>query len=310
MQIRKYDSVDRTQVVSLMNRCGIAKTEEEFERELDEPGERTRDNMFVAEIDGQIVGDLRLCFVDSSVSGHVTVFTFGETDPVFTSQKVELLLYEQGLAHLKMLAEQEEMRVDVIRNVHTDENDLIVALHRCGFEPSVRILGMMQDPLLVHDFFSVPTGFVIRPASASDADAVAAVNNDAFAWRTDVMTKLTAESVRYEMEATDCSPDLYPVVQSEAGGVVGFAHCTVDDCDDVRVGRVETIAVSSDVQGMGLGKALLHACLQQFANRGVQRAVLSVESDNPSAALHLYESVGFRNIKEIVRYKLAIDHDR
>jgi len=90
---------------------------------------------------------------------------------------------------------------------------------------------------------------------------------------------------------------VYPVVQSEAGGVVGFAHCTVDDCDDVRVGRVEAIAFSSDVQGMELGKALLHD-------------VLSVESDNPSVALHLYESVGFRKIKETVRYKLAIDHDR
>lgn len=220
------------------------------------------------------------------------------------------MLYEQGLAHLRMLAEQEEIRVDVIRYASADENDLIVAMHRCGFEPSVRILSMMQDPLLVQGFFSVPAGFVIRPASASDADAVADVNNDAFTWRADVMTKLNAESVRYEMEAKNCLPDLYPVVQSEGGGVIGFAHCTVDERDDVRVGRVETIAVSSDVHGMGLGKALLHACLQQFANRGMQRAVLSVESDNPSAALHLYESVGFRKIKETVRYKLAIDHDR
>jgi mycothiol synthase len=45
-------------------------------------------------------------------------------------------------------------------------------------------------------------------------------------------------------------------------------------------------------RGIGLGRALLVHSLRAFERRGLERAVLGVDSDNPSGAHRLYESVG------------------
>jgi ribosomal protein S18 acetylase RimI-like enzyme len=53
----------------------------------------------------------------------------------------------------------------------------------------------------------------------------------------------------------------------------------------------------------GLGRALLVRSLALFRERGMTEVVLGVDTENPSGALHLYESTGFRQLRQHASYR-------
>jgi len=71
----------------------------------------------------------------------------------------------------------------------------------------------------------------------------------------------------------------------------GIAICTVRP-GDPDVGLVYILGVRRAWRGQGLGRALLLHSLRAFQRRGLERAVLGVDADNPTGAHRLYESVG------------------
>jgi mycothiol synthase len=60
-----------------------------------------------------------------------------------------------------------------------------------------------------------------------------------------------------------------------------------------RRGWVKDIVVRESDRGRGLAKALLHRGFRAYAERGVERVGLKVDSTNPTGALQLYERLGF-----------------
>ena len=74
-------------------------------------------------------------------------------------------------------------------------------------------------------------------------------------------------------------------------GLVGYAGlwCHEDAAD------VQTLAVAPQWQGLGTGRLLLGALLDEAARRHVREVLLEVRADN-SAALRLYAGSGFERI--------------
>ncbi len=60
-----------------------------------------------------------------------------------------------------------------------------------------------------------------------------------------------------------------------------------------RRARLYSIAIAHDCRGMGVGAALLRACEKSARDSGRQTLYLEVRDDN-AAAIHLYESRGYR----------------
>ncbi len=81
------------------------------------------------------------------------------------------------------------------------------------------------------------------------------------------------------------------VVAEQHGEVVGYAglFATGHQAD------VQTLAVSADHQGGGLGAVLLGDLLAEASRRGCAEVLLEVRVDN-EPALHLYEKAGFERI--------------
>jgi len=59
-------------------------------------------------------------------------------------------------------------------------------------------------------------------------------------------------------------------------------------------GWVEALAVLREHRRKGLGRALLLEGMRALRGRGCTHLMLGVDSQNPTGALGLYESVGFR----------------
>jgi ribosomal protein S18 acetylase RimI-like enzyme len=78
---------------------------------------------------------------------------------------------------------------------------------------------------------------------------------------------------------------------AERGGqLAGVALCWRD-------GFVKDLAVRASERRQGLGEALLRHALAELHRRGVARAALKVDSDNPTRAARLYERVGMRTAR-------------
>jgi ribosomal-protein-alanine N-acetyltransferase len=87
------------------------------------------------------------------------------------------------------------------------------------------------------------------------------------------------------------------LVAVDDGDVVGYAGL----CDYPDEAFVQTLAVAADVQGRGVGSALLTALLDEAGRRRQSRVSLEVRADN-DRAIGLYERFGFRRAGVRRRY--------
>ncbi len=90
----------------------------------------------------------------------------------------------------------------------------------------------------------------------------------------------------------------------DAEQVVGYAGLAVNGAE----ADVQTVAVSPDAQGRGLGRLLLDALVAEAARQGATSVLLEVRADNP-AAIRLYERTGFERIALRRRYYQPGDID-
>ncbi len=84
--------------------------------------------------------------------------------------------------------------------------------------------------------------------------------------------------------------------------LVGVVSCERDPRAKVRhIGHVIGMMVRSERQGLGLGRALLDACIKEArAARGLVMLTLTVTAGNASA-VHLYERAGFTRYGRLER---------
>ena len=78
-----------------------------------------------------------------------------------------------------------------------------------------------------------------------------------------------------------------------AGQVRSYINEDVNRRDGVQRGFVENITVRRQWRRRGLASALIAASFPLLRARGMTEAVLGVDTENPSGALGLYESMGF-----------------
>ena len=77
--------------------------------------------------------------------------------------------------------------------------------------------------------------------------------------------------------------------------IAGVAQASVREDG---VGWIDALAVRRPWRGRGIAKALLSALFAELGRRGLRRAELYVDAQNPHGALQLYEGVGMRVARE------------
>ena len=124
----------------------------------------------------------------------------------------------------------------------------------------------------------------IRPMTKDDLTAVLAIESELFpidAW--------TKELFLGELAEVSNSRDVaVAVIESEIVGYASFRYVG-------KQGDVNTVAVSSEHQGKGIGTALMDWLESQAVLRNVREIFLEVRSDN-EAALRMYISRGYERI--------------
>jgi [ribosomal protein S18]-alanine N-acetyltransferase len=132
----------------------------------------------------------------------------------------------------------------------------------------------------------------LRPATASDLDAIMAMESSIFAadaWSTDTMRAELADRHGYYLVAFATEPER---VTAYAGLHAPIGEPQAD---------IQTVAVAPDARRQGLGRILLERLVAEAAARGAAEVFLEVRADNPVARA-LYESLAFEAIAVRPRY--------
>lgn|SRR5690606_4319561 len=130
----------------------------------------------------------------------------------------------------------------------------------------------------------------IRPARASDIDALLAIEDAVFEG-----DRLSRRSFNRHLE----SETALLLVAEEAGELAGYA--LLFHRRGEQVVRIYSLAVAPKFMSQGVGKRLLAAAEERAA--AMQRAVLSLEvREDNERALQLYQGVGFQQMKRLPGY--------
>ena len=122
----------------------------------------------------------------------------------------------------------------------------------------------------------------IRPARASDVDALLAIENAVFP---------TDRLSRRSFRRLAGSPSAVLLVAELGGRIAGY--CIVLFRAGSPAARLYSVAATPDLSGRGIGRALIEAAGQEAARRGRRSLRLEVREDNPRA-IEIYDRAGFR----------------
>lgn len=167
-----------------------------------------------------------------------------------------------------------------------------------GFEP-VRYFFDMER-LLLDDVPDVdlPEGVEVRSVTAADAGAVFAADIEAFRDHWGGFDDSPQELQRW-IDSPEFDPSLwlvaFDVASGEiAGAVINAVYAEENEELGVQRGWLDSVFTRRPWRGRGLARALISRSLVLLSERGLTSAMLGVDADNPTGALKLYESVGFK----------------
>ena len=94
-----------------------------------------------------------------------------------------------------------------------------------------------------------------------------------------------------EMRSPTYDPTLWQVAKLEGRAVGAVTGEAGDD------GWISFLGVAGPLRGRGIGATLLRHLFTKFADRGIERVLVNVDTANPSKATAVYEGVGMQVIK-------------
>ena len=256
--------------------------------------------VILAEIDGRLVGYNRF-WEWSELDGMHVWLIVGAVLPEWRGRGLGTALLHWAERRVRQLAVERPGRWEFAGNASSTENDAAALLRDNGYAPGYTVLEMGLDWAAFVPGSTAPDGIDIRAGRVGDAAAVAAAVDESYrdeypAGRFGVLF----DPVDYakELAGPEHDPALWRVAW-DGDEVVGQV------IPRLARGRAEIyeVSVRPGRRRQGVARALLSAALLGLRERGVAVVRLHTVREFPTRAWQLYESLGFRTLKEFPRYR-------
>jgi len=196
---------------------------------------------------------------------------------------------EQGLARVRPWA-------------WAPSGDLVDVLRDRGFAPvrtSLEMRVQLPDAVPASRW---PEDVAVRSVREGEEPLVHALIEEAFADANDFRPTPYDEWEAWVLEPSRVDRDLWFAALDD-DGLVAVAVCEHERAGETGLGWIESLAVRRAWRRRGLGRALLLHAFRELHARGRTAAGLSVDAENPTGAVSLYESVGMRPVRTRVVYE-------
>ncbi len=185
-------------------------------------------------------------------------------------------------------------------------------LTHAGYQP-VRYSFSMVQPNLDHlPDFPLPVGLEVRPVKPEHYLAIWAADKEAFRDHWGFVPEKEGDYQRWLNDRVIFTPELWKVAwdiekNEVAGQVRGFIHHEENKMLNRLRGYCEFISTRRPWRKRGLARVLIALTLREFKARGMAEAALSVDTQNLSGALRVYEACGFRAVRQSTLYRKPLE---
>ncbi|MGH2522479.1 MAG: GNAT family N-acetyltransferase [Anaerolineales bacterium] len=267
-------------------------------------------DLLLAEANGAIVAYSRVNWWGED-DGSRIYSLIGEVYPAWRRKGIGRAMFRQAERRAQEIAAAHP--ADAPRQLQSYAYDTQLGaralLEQAGYQ-AVRHSFIMVRPNLddLPNGLALPAGLEVRPARPEHFRAVWEAKEEAFR---DHWGHRAASEEKYQEWLSDpfFDPDWWQVAwegEVPVGMVLTLVFPEENERLQRRRGYTESIAVRRPWRKRGLARALLVRSLALLKERGFTEAALHVDSENPSGALRLYESVGFRAVQRESVYRKSL----
>ncbi|HIK29292.1 MAG: GNAT family N-acetyltransferase [Oscillatoriaceae bacterium SKW80] len=188
------------------------------------------------------------------------------------------------------------------RAERSDEIALLASFGFTGDRYFYRMKRALSEPIPEPQF---PQGFTLHQGAQQDTEAWVQMFNDSFIdhWNP---YDVTIEEIKYELTKPTYKPELDLKAVAPDGTSAAFCYCSINPYQNARIGRAEGwitfLGTRRGFRKIGLGRAMLLSGLRRLKAVGMEEALLIVDTENPTGALRLYESVGFCKVLTFISH--------
>ena len=151
----------------------------------------------------------------------------------------------------------------------------------------------------------LPDGLELRPVTPDQHRVIWDADEEAFRDHWDHAAPVEGDFERFFGDP-DIDTTMWQIAwdgDQVAGLVLSTIYQHENEAEGVRLGWLDSVATRRPWRKRGLAGALIARSLMVLRERGMETAGLGVDADNPTGALRLYESLGFRPIRRYVFYR-------
>ena len=269
-------------------------------------------DMLMAEINGELVAYGRVEW-DKLDSGERTYTHLGYVRPDWR---------RRGLGRALLRWHQQRLRAIAASQPH--DGPRFFEARANDTEPAAEALLLSEGYQAIRHFFymvrptledlpdlPLPAGLEVRPVLPEHYQPVFAALNEAFRdhWG---YTPIAPEQVAAIMDSAQFQPEHWQIAwdtaaNEVAGLVIGTINAPENEKYQRQRGYTDPIGVRRPWRKLGLARALIAASLRELRAQGMTEAALTVDTENPSGALRLYEGLGYRPVKRGSIYRRPLD---
>jgi GNAT superfamily N-acetyltransferase len=267
-------------------------------------------DLIFAEMDGEPIGYTRLWF--RQVDDDKWVYTnTGSVLPAWRHRGIGRALHHYGERRLREKATEhghsgvrvfQALAVDTETSRHALLSSEGYRAVRYGYEMTRSLSEPIPD-------LPVPAGLEVRPVQSEQYrqvfDAMNEAMRDQWGWST-----MTEQNYQIWIKHRYFQPHLWQVAWAGtevAGNVLNYIDVESNVKHQRWRGWTESISVRRPWRKQGLAKALIARSMRLLKEQGMTEVALGVDTQNPSGALQLYESMGYRVVKELTTYEKPMD---
>jgi mycothiol synthase len=267
-------------------------------------------DMLFAEVQGETIAFSRVWWVEES-TGERLFKSLGFVRPDWRRRGLGAAMLAYNERRLRAIAREHPAAITKLFRVWaTDTEDGAQALFAAtGYEP-VRHYIMMTRPIgLPLPNAPLPAGLEVRPVEPGHIRAIWEAMWEA---RRDHWGYVEPGEQDYERWTRGrlFAPELWKVAW-EGGQVAGMVLNRLDEAQNEQHGRrrgyTQDIFVRRPWRRRGLARSLLVQSIHMFRELGMEETALGVDTQNPSGALRLYESVGYRAVQRHTFFNKKLD---
>jgi ribosomal protein S18 acetylase RimI-like enzyme len=269
------------------------------------------DERFVADIDGQPVGVLRVCLEDSKNGAKGLIETLAIV-PEFRYLGIEERLVEIAVDEVRKKGTH-TIQIPRLRWSRFNERGGVEFLEKLGFAL------IRKTSLLAAELASIPSDIEVNTQTAirrvekdstEDVELLSWLRNECseeeFNYRQTTIEETRSLLLQNPFSYLECH---FAVYNSKP---VGYVVVAVDGKYNVekrtKTGIILGVGVLKSHRTKGIGTRLVLQGLETLRALGMTRAALDVDDFNQSEAKELYEKVGFGVIESYLTYEMDMLH--